>query len=71
MILTEADLSEYGQNCNLARQWYGYSMFYLGLSAGYYGIAFEFWADYSMSDAADATDQTHNSLSTGLEHHNL
>jgi hypothetical protein len=46
-------------------------MFYLGLSAGYYGIAFEFWADYSMSDAADATDQTHNSLSTGLEHHNL
>lgn len=71
VILTEADLSEFGQNCDLARQWYGDAVFYFGLSAGYYGLAFEFWPDYSLNDAGDASDEAYTSLSTGSDSHYL
>lgn len=69
LLSDEVDLSEFGESCDLARQWYGDAVYYFGISAGYYGLAFELWPDYSLDNAGDASDEAYASLGIGLDYH--
>ena len=69
VLSAKADLANAGESCDLARRWYGDAMYYFGLSAGYYGLTFQLWPNYSPDDASDASAEAYDSLELAIEYH--
>jgi len=71
LLSDDADLTEAGPECDAARRWYGEAIYQFGLSAGYYGLAFELWPDYSLDDAIEASNRGYDALETAIESHSF